>query len=56
VVSSEMNESEVLEAAKEFIAAELQLQTVNVVVGESDGDDTGRANSAMPLSPAVVYA
>ena len=56
VVSSKMNESEVLEAAKEFIAAELQLQTVNVVVGESDGDDTGRANSAMPLSPAVVYA
>ena len=56
MVSSDMNESEVLEAAKEFIAAELQLQTVNVVVGESDGDGTGRANSAMPLSPAVVYA
>ena len=56
VVSSSLDEAEVLSNASSFIAAELQLKTVNVVVGGSAEDLTGRAASAMPLSPAVVYA
>jgi hypothetical protein len=56
VVASTMDEQAVLEAASAFIAAELSLETVVVVVGESDHDETGRAGSAMPLSPAVVYS
>ena len=45
-----------LDAASGFIAAELGLETVVIVLGESADDQTGRAGSAMPLSPAVVYA
>jgi leucyl-tRNA synthetase len=56
VLSSAMNEEAVLSAATSFIAEELELAEVHIVVGESDEDDTGRAGSAMPLSPAVVYA
>ena len=56
VICSALDEEAVLIAASSFIADELQLKEVNVVVGESDADDTGRAGSAMPLSPAVVYA
>lgn len=56
VVSSSLDEAAVLGAASSFIAAELQLDNVVVVVGESGQDRTGRAGSAMPLSPAVVYA
>ena len=56
VIASALDEEAVLIAAVSFIADELQLNEVKVVVGESDVDDTGRAGSAMPLSPAVVYA
>ena len=55
VVVSSLDETDVLTAAQAFIAEELQLTSVNVVLGESEGDGTGRAGSAMPLSPAVVY-
>ena len=51
-----MDEANVLSASSEFIANELQLSSVRIVVGESEDDSTGRAGSAMPLSPAVVYA
>ena len=51
-----MDEETVLSAASDFIAEQLELTDVRVVVGESDNDQTGRAGSAMPLSPAVVYA
>jgi len=56
VIASSLDEASVLSAANAFIAAELQLERVSVVVGESDEDGTGRSGSAMPLSPAVVYA
>ena len=56
VVVSSLDETSVLESAKAFIAQELQLENVAVVLGESDADESGRAGSAMPLSPAVVYA
>ncbi|MGB0378390.1 MAG: hypothetical protein ACPGGE_06160, partial [Poseidonia sp.] len=55
VVASSLDEAAVLAAAHAFIAEELQLSTVHVVLGESEDDGTGRAASAMPLSPAVVY-
>jgi len=51
-----MDEEAVLLAASAFISQELDLQTIEVVVGESDDDTTGRAGSAMPLSPNVIYA
>ena len=56
VVVSSLDETSVLESAKAFIAQELQLENVAIVLGESDADESGRAGSAMPLSPAVVYA
>ena len=56
VLCSTMDEAAVLSAASAFIADELELAEVHIVVGESSDDDTGRAGSAMPLSPAVVYA
>ena len=56
VLCSAMDEAAVLSAASTFIAEELELAAVHIVVGESSDDDTGRAGSAMPLSPAVVYA
>ncbi|MCH1616489.1 MAG: leucine--tRNA ligase [Candidatus Poseidonia sp.] len=56
VICSAMDEASVLSAASDFIADELQLTEVHIVLGESEDDDTGRAASAMPLSPAVVYA
>jgi leucyl-tRNA synthetase len=55
VVSSSMNEADVLSQASAFIAAELNLQAVHVVVGESDEDTTERASSAMPLAPSIIY-
>ena len=56
VLCSAMDEAAVLSAASAFIADELELAEVHIVVGEGSDDDTGRAGSAMPLSPAVVYA
>ena len=56
VIASAMDEQAVLDAASGFIAEELGLETVVIVLGESADDQTGRAGSAMPLSPAVVYA
>ena len=56
VICSALDEASVLSAASAFIADELQLSEVIIVLGESEDDDTGRAGSAMPLSPAVVYA
>ncbi len=56
VICSALDEAAVLSAASAFIAEELKLSEVNIVLGESEADDTGRAGSAMPLLPAVVYA
>jgi hypothetical protein len=56
VVASTMDESSVLSEAADFVAQELDLESVRVVLGESEEDDTGRAGATMPLSPAVVYS
>ena len=56
VIVSELDEQQVLQHASEFIASDLNLESVTVVVGESDSDTTERAGSAMPLSPAIVYS
>ena len=41
VVVSSLDETSVLESAKAFIAQELQLENVAVVLGESDADESG---------------
>lgn len=56
VILSSLNEKDVLEAASAFIASDLGLESIVVVEGESEQDNTERAGSAMPLSPAIVYA
>ncbi|MDA8638606.1 leucine--tRNA ligase [Candidatus Poseidonia alphae] len=56
VILSSLDEKNVLEAASAFIASDLGLESVVVVEGESEDDNTERAGSAMPLSPAIVYA
>jgi hypothetical protein len=56
LIRSSLDEVASLTARASFIAQELGLDHVRVVLGESDDDDTGRAGGAMPLSPAVVYA
>jgi hypothetical protein len=50
-----IDETAVLNRAAGFIAEELGVANVDVVLGESDADTTERSGSAMPLSPAVVY-
>jgi len=39
-----------------FIAQELGLESIQVVLGESAEDHTERAGGSMPLAPAIVYA
>ena len=56
VIMSTLDEANVLTQASGFIAAELDMKAIAVVVGESEQDGTERAGSAMPLAPAVVYA
>ena len=56
LIRSSLDEVESLRARSSFIAKELGLSQVNVVLGESEDDDTGRAGGAMPLSPSVVYS
>ncbi len=55
LLRSSLDEVAALSARSEFIAAELGLDSVAVVLGESEHDLTGRANGAMPLSPSVVF-
>ena len=56
LIRSALDEVAALSMRASFIAEELRLEQVNVVLGESPEDDTGRAGGAMPLSPALVYA
>jgi hypothetical protein len=56
LIRSSLDEVAALSARASFIADELGLEQVKVVLGESPEDETGRAGGAMPLSPAVVYA
>jgi len=56
LLHSSLDEVAALSNGSAFIAQELGLQSVQVVLGESDEDQTGRAGGSMPLSPAIVYA
>jgi leucyl-tRNA synthetase len=56
LIRSSLDEVESLRLRSSFIARELGLSQVKVVLGESEDDDTGRAGGAMPLSPSVVYS
>ena len=52
----DLDEVEALSLRAHFIAEELGLQSVKVVLGESPEDETGRAGGSLPLAPAIVYA
>ena len=56
LLKSDLDEVEALSLRAHFIAEELGLQSVQVVLGESPEDETGRAGGSLPLAPAIVYA
>ena len=56
ILLSSLEETSVYAEASAFIADELGLASVQVVRGESQEDETGKAGVAMPLSPAFIYA
>ena len=56
LLRSDLDEVEALSLRSHFIAEELGLQSVQVVLGESPEDETGRAGGSLPLAPAIVYA
>ncbi|DAC70167.1 MAG TPA: hypothetical protein D7I16_03135, partial [Candidatus Poseidoniales archaeon] len=56
ILRSSLSEKGVYADASSFISEELGLESVQVVRGESQEDDTGKAGVAMPLSPAFIYA
>lgn len=56
LIRSSLDEVEALSQRSSFIAEELGLQAVDVVLGESPDDNTGRAGGSLPLAPAIVYA
>lgn len=56
LLRSPLDEVEALTLGASFIAEQLGLQSVQVVLGESEDDTTGRAGGSMPLAPAIVYA
>ena len=56
ILLSALEETSVYANASAFIAEELGLASVQVVRGESQEDETGKAGVAMPLSPAFIYA
>jgi len=56
ILLSSLEETSVYAQASAFIADELGLASVQVVRGESQEDETGKAGVAMPLSPAFIYA
>jgi len=56
LLRSSLDEVEAISTRASFIAEELGLQSVHVVLGESSEDDTGRAGGSLPLAPAIVYA
>ncbi|MDP6334597.1 MAG: hypothetical protein QF479_08205, partial [Candidatus Poseidoniaceae archaeon] len=49
LLRSELDEVEALSQRAHFIAEELGLQSVQVVLGESPEDETGRAGGSVPL-------
>ena len=51
-----MDELELLSKRKDFIKSELKLDDVIIISSEDSDDQSGRINSAMPLSPAIIYS
>ncbi len=49
ILLGDMNEVEVVNAARDFICSELGLSSLEVVVGEEN-------NSSMPMTPAIIYS
>ena len=56
LISGAMDELELLSKRKDFLKSELKLDDVIVISSEDSKDQSGRINSAMPLSPAIIYA
>ena len=56
LISGSMDELELLSKRKDFIKSELKLDDVIVISSEDSDDQSGRINSAMPLSPAIIYS
>ena len=56
LLHSSLDEVAALSNGSAFIAQELGLQSIQVVLGESTEDQTGRSGGSMPLAPAIVYA
>lgn len=56
LILDEIDELEVLDERAKFIAKELDLVEVVVVSAENYSGDDGRENSALPLSPSIVFA
>jgi len=56
LISGSMDELELLSKRKDFLKSELKLDDVIVVSSEESTDQSGRINSAMPLSPTIIYA
>lgn len=56
IILSSLDEMEVYSNRIDFIAKELQLEKVDVVLADSPEDQTGKSGASMPLSPAIVYS
>lgn len=56
IILSNLDEMEVYSNRIDFIAKELHLEKVEVVLSNSLEDQTGKSGASMPLSPAIVYS
>lgn len=56
IILSSLDEMEVYSNRIDFIAKELHLEKVEVVLSDSPEDQTGKSGASMPLSPAIVYS
>ena len=56
IILSSLDEMEVYSNRIDFIAKELHLEKVEVVLADSPEDQTGKSGASMPLSPAIVYS
>ena len=56
LILSRIDEELILSKRASFIAEELGLSEVEVIAAEDYQGDDGRQNSALPLSPSIVFA
>jgi len=56
IILSSLDEMQVYSKRIDFIAKELHLEKVEVVLADSPEDQTGKSGASMPLSPAIVYS